>query len=79
MIQPGDGVLLEVDYDEGDVLEERLLGHESSGAPWFPAPPPHGTPENPVQFRARKISGGTVSVALTEGFTEVALAPDGTA
>jgi len=31
-----------------------------------------------VQFRARKISAGTVSVALTEGFTEVALAPEGT-
>jgi hypothetical protein len=79
MIQDGEGVLLEVDYDEADVLEERLLHHEAAGAPWFPGSPPHGTPEDPVQFRARKISAGTVSVALTEGFTEVALAPEGTA
>lgn len=78
MIQPGDGVLLEVAYDEANVLEERLLHHEAVSAPWDPGPPPVGTPADPVQFRARKISAGTVSVALTEGFTEVALAPEGT-
>ena len=78
MLQPDSYVLLEVDYDEGDVLEEHLLGHECVGAPWEPdTNPPVGIPADPVQFRGRKISAGTVSVALTEGFTPVALAPEG--
>ncbi len=36
MLQPDSYVLLEVDYDEGHVLEERLLGHQCVDPPWEP-------------------------------------------